>query len=350
FRSTRPTRVLYVVDISDGSEVGADAPPLTQAFTIQIVGDPGTDSGLDITERDSIFLSQEAPNLIFGRVQGGTFNDQAAFAIYIEDDGDISVAQYLSIRHDDRGDKDESNDNGSEGNDVKPGGLLDDEPDPVQQSLAGKIEAVLTIKDSDGDTDVDTAQIGDRIIFQDDGPSLNIVDTPNEVNENASINGTCTLSEVADGVANGVDISVNGGVAQNLSVPNGVLVVGPPTDSEAFSVLGGRCTVFNTGTWTYQAGSVASEQSFSFKITATDGDGDPASDTQTITVHDVAQPVLQNGFTNTVEEEHLQPDAAGTYSITASGNEDTQDASGLDTDENAPDFFNTIPNVKSGVL
>ena len=259
--------------------------------------------------------------------------------------------QYLSIKHDDRGDNDEANDNGTNGNDAQPIASLNDSPEPIQQFLAtGTLSLVATFTDGDGDPATASADISNRVIFEDDGPSLNIVDAPNSVDETQTISGTWTLSEGADGVATGADVSVNGGAAQNLSIPNGVLVVGPATDFEVFAVANGTLTVFNNGTWTYQAGSVASDQVFNFTITATDGDGDPASDTQTITVHDVVRPVLQNGFSNTVEEEHLQPNASGTYVITASGNEDTQDASGLDTDENAPDFLNTITNVKSGNL
>jgi hypothetical protein len=157
---------IVFVDFGD-SELGADHPPASQVFSLAIVGGNGTDSGLDITEGNSILLYLEG-NVIVGRVSGGPFDGQAAFAIHLNQNGEISVAQWLSIKHDDRGDFDESNDNGSNGNDAAP----DDSPNPIQQTLAGKINAVLTITDSDGDSESDSVGVGDRIVFQDDGPKF----------------------------------------------------------------------------------------------------------------------------------------------------------------------------------
>ena len=79
----------------------------------------------------------------------------------------------MSIKHDDVNDHDEANDNGGNAADHN---AIDETPNPIQQSLAGKITATLTVTDSDGDTDTDSVDIGDRIRFQDDGPTVTVTD------------------------------------------------------------------------------------------------------------------------------------------------------------------------------
>jgi T1SS-143 domain-containing protein len=159
----------------NGTENGADAPPASVVFSLAIVGGSGVDSGLDTTEGNSIFLFQEG-NTIVGRVQGGPFAGQAAFAIHINQSGEVSVAQWLSLAHDDRGDPDESNDNGNNANDAFP-----DDPLTIQQTLDGKINAVLTITDSDGDAVSDSVGIGSHIVFQDDGPKFTHLESNQDV-------------------------------------------------------------------------------------------------------------------------------------------------------------------------
>jgi Domain of unknown function (DUF5801)/RTX calcium-binding nonapeptide repeat (4 copies) len=164
-----------VVNGTSLTEYGADHPAASSVFSLAIVGGNGIDSGLDITEGFSIFLFKEG-DVIVGRVQGGDFDGQAAFAVHLNQNGEISVAQWLSIKHDDRGDFDESNDNGNNSNDALP-----DDPLTIQQTLSGKINAVLTITDSDGDSVSDSIGVGDRVIFQDDGPSFKKLESNQDV-------------------------------------------------------------------------------------------------------------------------------------------------------------------------
>ena len=149
-----------------GSEVGADSPPYTGTLSLSV--QDGADSGLQTTEGQSIFL-YKIGDLVVGRVGGA--NGAIAFAVAIDQGGHISVAQYLSIRHDDRGDPNEHNDNGTNGNDANP----NDSPEPAPQSiLSNAIKAVYTITDSDGDTREADVGIGDRIRFLDDGPKVEV--------------------------------------------------------------------------------------------------------------------------------------------------------------------------------
>ena len=94
-----------------------------------------------------------------------------AFAVSIDPSGgQLSVAQYLSIKHDDRGDPNETNDNGTNGNDAAP----NDTPDPIQQTVAnGAILATVTVTDGDGDTATSSVAVGGKVTFLDDGPTVN---------------------------------------------------------------------------------------------------------------------------------------------------------------------------------
>ncbi len=156
-----------------GTKVGADE-PATVAVTLELNGSRGMDSGLVATDGTRISLYVE-DGLIVGRLDADRDgradpSDKVAFAVHIDSTGKVSVAQYLSIKHDDRGDSDEANDNGSNSNDAAP----DDSPNPVQQSLGDKIRAVVTVTDRDGDTVSDSVSIGNLILFQDDGPQVTV--------------------------------------------------------------------------------------------------------------------------------------------------------------------------------
>ena len=134
-------------------------------MTLAIVGGDGADSGLSTTAGTQIFLYQLPDGTIVGRVgtEVGAGTDTAnpagavAFAISINDDGAATVAQYLSLEHPTAGD-----------------GTVPANSHDEPLSLAGKIDAVVTVTDGDNDTAVDTVGIGAAIVFEDDGPVANI--------------------------------------------------------------------------------------------------------------------------------------------------------------------------------
>ncbi|AKR54916.1 T1SS secreted agglutinin RTX [Devosia sp. H5989] len=130
--------------VYNDSAIGADSPALSQQFSLAIVD---AASGLKLTDGSSITLMQEG-NLIVGRVDTGADAGKAAFAISIDQSGYVSIAQYLSLEHDNTHSSNET------------------------INLAGKINAVLTVTDSDGDTVSDSIGIGSKIGFRDDGPSV----------------------------------------------------------------------------------------------------------------------------------------------------------------------------------
>jgi T1SS-143 domain-containing protein len=157
----------FAVVVND-SVIGSDSPPYPHQFTLSVTNGNGTPSGLFVTDGSPINLSMK-DGLVIGTVVGGQFDGKVAFAIAIGADGEVSVAQYLSIKHDDRGDSNESNDNGSNSNDASP-----DDPSTIQQTLNGKITATLTVTDSDGDPSSNSVNIGNLITFLDDGPSVEV--------------------------------------------------------------------------------------------------------------------------------------------------------------------------------
>jgi len=155
-----------------GAEYGADGEAKTGAkvFSLTLLdvnGDTASsiDSGLETTEHRQIFLFKEG-NLIVGRYDGGDNGsdvsntgqtpDPAAFAIHIDPNtGIVSMVQYVSLFNNDPNNSDDSI------------SLVD---------TVGRVEAMVTVTDGDGDTATAKADIGGSIVFQDDGPHIIGVD------------------------------------------------------------------------------------------------------------------------------------------------------------------------------
>ncbi|WP_167532850.1 immunoglobulin-like domain-containing protein [Bradyrhizobium cajani] len=134
---------------------GVDGPDPTAAITYSLELN-STDSGVTLTDGTAITLSLDSAGRVIGTVGQDNVHPEltgkTAFAVAIDPDtGKVSVVEYLSLHHF----------NASNPND--------------QVSLAaGSISAVVTIKDGDGDTSSASADISDRIHFNDDGPKLTI--------------------------------------------------------------------------------------------------------------------------------------------------------------------------------
>jgi len=307
--------------VTNNSAIGADSPPYPHQYTLSISG--GAFSGLYVTDGSPINLSVNADGLIIGTVVGGAFDGKVAFAIAIEADGRVSVAQYLSIKHDDRGDPNEDNDNGSDGNDASP----NDTPNPIQQTLNGKIGVMLTVKDSDGDTATDTVNIGKLITFLDDGPrvSANAIvaleddDLQGGIeggtgDDNAPLNATGTLGHDygADGpgklLLTGTETLPNG-FTWSLSANGLVLTISQGGKDvlkiELTNSTDGKYTVTQLNPIDHPAGNNENNLQFTVKYTVTDGDGDTANGTIKIDVDDdMPEPnfVLKSGALVTHDE------------------------------------------------
>ncbi|MFS8181999.1 DUF5801 repeats-in-toxin domain-containing protein [Pseudovibrio denitrificans] len=162
-----------VVDFSYDN--GADG--ATHTVTLSIEAD-GMSSGLQTTSGDDILLYLQ-DGLVVGRV-GGADGD-AVFAIAIDEAGEVSLAQYQSIKQPDTSDHDEF------------------------VNLDGKISAVLTVTDGDGDVARQDIAIGEKIRFGDDGPTITSLEVNKyvQVDESAGLdNDDTTDTAVSDLFAN----------------------------------------------------------------------------------------------------------------------------------------------------
>ncbi|MBN9674118.1 DUF5801 repeats-in-toxin domain-containing protein, partial [Roseibium aggregatum] len=161
--SDLPAPVYARKDIVDGnsgySGNGADFyAPEAQSFTLQIDAD-NPDSGLVTSEGEAITLFLE-DGLVVGRIDDAESanNGEAVFAIHMAsafdvatgaDLNELSIVQYQSVYNADSTSSDDTVD------------------------LSGKVYAVLTITDADGDAvSSDPVDIGSSILFADDGPTV----------------------------------------------------------------------------------------------------------------------------------------------------------------------------------
>ncbi|SCB31799.1 T1SS-143 repeat domain-containing protein [Rhizobium multihospitium] len=129
--------------VSPSISMGADdASGTTSSLTLHI---DNADSGLKTTAGQPITLSQLADGTVVGKIGDG----EIAFAIRLDNSGKVSIAQYMSL----------ANPNTSKSD----GDMVD---------LTGKLSAVLSATDSDGDTVAKSVSIGSSIRFDDDGPSI----------------------------------------------------------------------------------------------------------------------------------------------------------------------------------
>ncbi|MNZ55175.1 hypothetical protein D3C78_730970 [compost metagenome] len=198
----------------------------------------GVLSNLQITDGTAIYLYEEG-GLVVGRVgatESAADTGPVAFAISIDSSGFLSTAQYLALKHP----------------------TFPSSHDEAVSLTATLVKAVLTV--TDGDLDVDTAEqnVGDRVRFEDDGPSLafgNLIGTGTILPQY----GYWNRSAGTDGLGTtGLDIAlVNGQFT--LVRPDGTTATG-------------------TGTLTEQSPSPDGEGAYQFAGTLTgDFDNNPAT-------------------------------------------------------------------------
>ncbi|MES0810626.1 DUF5801 repeats-in-toxin domain-containing protein [Roseibium sp. SCPC15] len=176
-------------DVVDYSLNGGADDQATRTLELRI-DDP--DSGLFTTENEAITLSMEG-DLVVGRIDTG----EAVFAIHIDLRGRVSIVQYQSLKHDDTSTSDEHID------------------------LAGKISAVLTVTDADGDAVSADVAIGADVTFDDDGPDAFRRGSNVRLDEagdlNTLISGQLQFDGGADGATvTGISITSNGDYVRGI--------------------------------------------------------------------------------------------------------------------------------------
>ena len=185
-------------------------------WDLKIIGGNGTPSGLFTTDGRSIVLFLEN-GLVVGRYDSNgnstvDASDRAAFALDLSDTGTLSLVQYVSIKHDDYPSDHDESDDATDGN-----------PSTALQTLAGKINAVLTVTDYDDDKAVSEVEVGGRIRFEDDGPvaigeSATVRESDPAVGGNLilAFDVSGSMSEPVDGQGSASRLSVAKQAAINL--------------------------------------------------------------------------------------------------------------------------------------
>ncbi len=192
---------------STGGDAGADGQK-SKVYSLAIQGGDGTDSQLDTTDGKSISL-YKVGDLVVGRydADGNGSNETAAFAIAIDQAGRVATAQFVSLDHPTSG---------------APSVANHDEA----VNLDNLVNAVVTLTDGDDDTATDSVDIGDKIRFEDDGPTAT---------------GTAVTGEVdEDGLSNGNDDSATG----DLDADNGV---NDDDDGNEAAITGSVAGIFSPG-------------------------------------------------------------------------------------------------------
>ncbi|WP_374652804.1 DUF5801 repeats-in-toxin domain-containing protein [Dongia sp.] len=133
--------------VTFGGDANADE-PATIALTLATTN--GADSGITDLSGTAILLYNEN-GLVVGHV--GNQAGPVAFALSIDQDGEVSVAQYIPLKHPDTN----SNDEGISIND-------------------GALQAVVTVTDFDQDVASKSVDIGSKVTFEDDGPKVECVE------------------------------------------------------------------------------------------------------------------------------------------------------------------------------
>ncbi|MFN3748846.1 MAG: beta strand repeat-containing protein [Sphingorhabdus sp.] len=182
-------------------------------------------SGLFVTDGAAINLVKEG-DLVVGRVASGTFAGKAAFAIAINPTtGVVTVEQYLSLDH-----------------------PLNPNPDDLISLAAGSLGVTVTRTDGDGDKATSVAaDISGQITFDDDGPTLGVIQNQQASNDPAQTPaiGTLHFTDGADGSGSTMTITAN-----TTGLTSGGL---PVLTSQTGNVLTGY--VNTNGTAGYQAGA-----------------------------------------------------------------------------------------------
>jgi T1SS-143 domain-containing protein len=279
-------------DVVDTSVNGGTDDTVTSSLTLRI---DNAASGLFTTEGQAITLSLEG-GLVVGRIASGA----AAFAVAIQPNGDVSVAQYLSVKHPNTGSNDEA------------------------INLAGKISAVITATDHDGDVVSKSVSIGDKISFEDDGPRV-FANTLLQIDEDvlsggnpggsgddvngAALTGTLAHDGGADSTASvlwsSAGLTLPSGFWFSVSTDGTVMTITQLQGGVYVPVV--TATITNTATGAYSVAPIApidhpqgtipgSEDNVQFTISydVTDGDGDQARGTLSINVDDDTPTVAAN--------------------------------------------------------
>ncbi|WP_323752054.1 DUF5801 repeats-in-toxin domain-containing protein [Marinobacter sp.] len=208
----------------------------------------------------------EAINLVNngGVIEGRTATgNDLAFTVAVDASGSVILEQNRALQHGDTS-----------------------TPSDVLHIANGSLSLEATATDGDGDTDSASVAIGDRLVFQDDGPVANDDTATIEENSAAPVTGNVAANDTLGGD----DASVTGVTSTNA--PGNTA-----TDNSGVLTLDGQygtLTINLDGTYSYALDSANAAVNAlkdgetlpeSFNYTLTDGDGDKTTANLTITIN-----------------------------------------------------------------
>ncbi|NNN27481.1 retention module-containing protein [Pseudomonas nitroreducens] len=227
-----------------------------------VAAQDGSDSGLRVTSGDKIYLYNEG-NGVVGRVGGA--NGAVAFTLTLNN-GSVTLDQQMALKH-----ADASN------------------PDDALSIADGKISLTATITDGDGDSKSASLDLGSKLSFHDDGPSitanaaaaptLTVDETHLNVDATANFSTAFTANAGADGGSTTYSLSATTGTQSGLQTTDGqniVLVKVSATVVEGHVGTAGGATAF-TLTLDSGTGVVKLDQQLALKHPNASDPNDPLS-------------------------------------------------------------------------
>ncbi|MBB4863759.1 T1SS-143 domain-containing protein [Pseudomonas nitritireducens] len=208
--------------VVDESNLGVDASAnVTSLFTSNygadgagslvykvVAGVDGSDSGLRVTNGDKIYLFNESGGVV-GRVGGA--NGAIAFTLTVNN-GSVTLDQQMAFRHPDATD-----------------------PNDALSIASGKIALVATITDGDGDSKSASLDLGSKLSFHDDGPTISVdnshVPTLTVDESNLSVDASANFSTAfsatvgADGGSTTYSLTATTGTQSGLQTTDGQNIV-----------------------------------------------------------------------------------------------------------------------------
>ncbi|MCP1651147.1 retention module-containing protein [Pseudomonas nitroreducens] len=206
----------------DESNLGSDASAnVTSLFTSSYGADgagslvykvvaaaEGSDSGLRVTNGDKIFLFNENGGVV-GRVGGS--GGAIAFTVTVNN-GSVTLDQQMAFKH-----------------------LISTDPNDALSIATGKIALVATITDGDGDSQSASLELGSKLTFLDDGPSISVdnsaVPTLTVDESNLSTDASANFSTAfnanpgADGGSTAYSLTATSGTQSGLQTTDGQNIV-----------------------------------------------------------------------------------------------------------------------------
>ncbi|WP_244488718.1 DUF5801 repeats-in-toxin domain-containing protein, partial [Bosea sp. Leaf344] len=263
------------------SNFGSDgAGSVTYALTTGTAGGAfaGTSSGLNSTvavngSTDIRLYSETLAgvSVVWGIVGGDLTTGTKAFALYLDTDGTLWVAQFRAIAHD------------ADGNTAA---AYDD----IASITAGLVYVTATVTDGDGDKAFAVSPAGLQINFQDDGPAaVNDLDLVSNASNLASGNVITDLavSDDVDGDAGADRVGTDGATVSQLSAGQISVSGFDPQGNLVVTTANGSLSMKADGSYVYTrsgTGPISATEVFTY--TLRDGDGDTATGTLTVSIRD----------------------------------------------------------------